>query len=176
MKLFSWAGLFAAAVVAVVAVVGFEVSMSATSSDEFCLSCHNHKIPYAEYKTTAHFNNRTGVSPGCADCHLPKEFVPKMMRKIAASKEVWGHLTGVIDTDEKYLAHREEMKARELARMTANDSAECRSCHNPEKMNLEAQSRSAQKAHSKRNGKTCIGCHDGLAHTPEVEEDEAFDF
>ena len=168
--------LVVGALIGVAGAVGYNVSMDMTSTDEFCLGCHNHKIPYDELKKSAHFNNASGVTAGCADCHLPYEFGPKLMRKIAASKEVWGHLTGIIDTDEKYLEHRDAMKQRELARMRASDSAECRSCHNPERMNHEEQSRAARKAHLKKSeGKTCIDCHDGIVHTPEAKEDD-FDF
>ena len=152
----------------------FSATMHFTSTDSFCLSCHNHDIPFNELKTTAHFANEFGISPGCADCHLPHSFIPKMKRKVAAAKEVYGHITGVIDTDEKYLAHREEMKAREIARLKASDSAECRYCHNVERMDLDQQSKTARNKHQEMldNSKTCIDCHQGIAHTPAIEEDD----
>ena len=155
---------------------GYSAAMHFTSTDKFCLSCHNHDIPLAELKQTAHFSNAFGIAPSCSDCHLPHSFVPKMARKVAAVREVYGHLTGVIDTDEKYLAHREEMKAREIARLRANDSAVCRHCHQVEHMDFEKQSRVAMDKHMNMSeGKTCIDCHQGIAHTPAVEEDN-FDF
>lgn len=151
--------------------VGYSATMHYTSTNEFCLSCHNHDIPMAELKTTKHFSNAFGITPGCADCHLPHSFGPKILRKIAAAKEVYGHLTGVIDTDEKFLAHRDEMKSREIARLKANDSAECRYCHKVGHMDFEQQSRAARDKHQNMSGKTCIDCHQGVAHTPVVEED-----
>ena len=155
---------------------GFSAALHYTSTDDFCLSCHNHDIPFSELKQTKHFSNAFGVSPGCSDCHLPHSFVPKMVRKVKAAREVYGHLTGVIDTDEKYLEHREEMKAREIARLQANDSAECRFCHKVEHMDFNQQSRTAMDKHiNQSEGKTCIDCHQGIAHTPAVEEDN-FDF
>ena len=91
-----------------------------------------------------------------------------------AAREVWGHWTGLIDTPEKYAAHAPAMKAREIARIRANDSQECRNCHNPERMLLASQSAKAQNYHQamEKQGKTCIDCHSGLAHpenTPGAE-------
>jgi cytochrome c-type protein NapC len=61
---------------------------------------------YQEYKKTIHYSNRTGVRAICSDCHVPKDWTHKMVRKIKASGEVWGKITGVIDTPEKFEALR----------------------------------------------------------------------
>ncbi len=154
-------------VAGLIAVVSFDAAVSYTSTDEFCLSCHSHAIPYEEYKQTLHYRNVTGISPGCADCHVPHELVPMLVRKVQASREVLYHLTGKIDTDEKYLQHRLEMKSIELARLRANDSRECRSCHDEERWDPDAQTRRARKAHSDEgSAKTCIDCHEGVVHMP----------
>jgi cytochrome c-type protein NapC len=152
----------------VAGVIAFDVTMHATSTEKFCISCHEmESIPYAQLKTTAHFNNRTGVSATCSDCHLPHEFVPKMIRKIEASREVWGHMTGLIDTPEKYAAHLPAMKAREIARLKANNSQECRNCHTLERMQSDLQSKMAQRSHKpeRMQDKSCIDCHAGIAHS-----------
>lgn len=155
----------AGAVVGVLALIGFNYSLEATSTDEFCLGCHNHAIPYAQHQLTVHYSNEYGVAAGCADCHLEHAFIPKMRRKLEAAREVWGHYTGVIDTDEKYLAHQPEMKARELARFRSSDSATCRSCHDVTRMALEQQSAKAQRDHARLGqGKTCVDCHEDAGH------------
>lgn len=147
-------------------VVGFNVTMHATSTEEFCTSCHTMETPFAQLKKTTHHSNSSGVSAGCSDCHLPKEFAPKMIRKIEASREIWGEITGVIDTPEKYAAHAPQMKQREIARLRANDSQECRNCHSVNRMLTALQSSKAQAFHQamSTNGKTCIDCHAGIAH------------
>ena len=91
-----------------------------------------------------------------------------MIRKIEASREVWGHLTGIIDTPEKYAAHAPAMKAREIARLKANDSQECRNCHDVKHMLYSIQSAKAQEYHQveQSKDKTCVDCHAGLTHTP----------
>ena len=154
-------------VVGVVFWGGFNTAMEATNTEAFCISCHEMEAnPYAQVKKTMHYDNASGVRPTCSDCHLPKEFVPKMIRKVEAAREVWGTITGMIDTPEKYAAHAPAMKAREIARLKANDSQECRNCHDPERMMAALQSAKAQKYHQARRvkDKTCIDCHAGIAH------------
>lgn len=147
--------------------LAFDATLHATSTEEFCTSCHEMEInAYAQLEKTMHFSNAAGVSATCSDCHIPKEFVPKMIRKVEAAREVWGHFTGIIDTPEKYAAHTPVMKAREIARIKANDSQECRNCHATERMFTALQSAKAQKYHAaeRMGNKTCIDCHAGIAH------------
>jgi cytochrome c-type protein NapC len=159
--------LGAGIVVGIFALASFDMVMHETSTDEFCsTSCHEMEIPLKGLQQTAHFSNSHGVSVGCADCHIPKEFGPKMLRKIEASREVWGHVIGLIDTPEKYAAHRGAMRERELSRMRANDSQECRNCHQLERMDFDAQDRAVRRYHRamKSRDKTCIDCHADIAH------------
>ena len=151
----------------VLGVIAFDTTMHATSTESFCISCHEMEDnAYAQLQKTSHYNNATGVRPTCSDCHVPQEFVPKMIRKIEAAREVWGTITGIIDTPEKYAAHAPAMKAREIARLQANDSQECRNCHETERMLAAVQSAKAQRYHkaSRVKDKTCIDCHAGIAH------------
>ena len=143
------------------------VVVHATSTDEFCTGCHELRDnALAEYKESVHWATRSGVRPGCADCHLPKELVPMMVRKVEAAREVWGHMTGYIDTPEKYEKARHAMAVREWTRMKKNDSQECRNCHDAAAMDPEKQSETARARHAKAKaeGTTCIDCHFGIAH------------
>jgi cytochrome c-type protein NapC len=137
-----------------------------TGTEKFCSSCHTNDAA-AEFKDTIHDKNRTGVRAACADCHLPREFVPMMVRKVQAAREVWGHIAGTIDTKEKYDKHRHAMAVSEWTRMKKNDSQECRNCHTPEAMDPEKQSETARARHAKAKAErtTCIDCHFGIAHT-----------
>jgi cytochrome c-type protein NapC len=84
-----------------------------------------------------------------------------------ASKEVWGHVFGSIDTREKFLALRKHLAEREGERMKANDSLECRNCHSAQSMDLTKQNPRAASAHERlmfTGEKTCIDCHKGIAH------------
>jgi cytochrome c-type protein NapC len=146
---------------------GFNTGMEATNTMEFCIGCHEMRDNvYEEYKTTIHYSNRTGVRAVCSDCHVPKDWTHKIIRKIKASHEVWGKITGKIDTKEKFEANRMAMAEREWERMKARDSIECRNCHSFEAMSPELQKKTPYKKHmeAKAAGKTCIDCHQGIAH------------
>src|SRR5215471_17813044 len=146
---------------------GFNTAMEATNTLEFCTGCHEMRdTVYQEYKGTIHASNRTGVRAVCSDCHVPRDWVHKVSRKIAASAEVWGKITGVIDTPEKFEKHRAELAKKVWATMESTDSRECRNCHSFEGMSAEKQSPIAAKLHAnaKAKGGTCIQCHKGIAH------------
>lgn len=114
-----------------------------------------------------HQNNGSGVRATCPDCHVPKDWGPKVIRKIQASKELWGHfVTRSIWTPEKFEEHRVTMAKREWKRMKRTDSKECRNCHSFDFMDFPAQENRAAKSHEQAmdEGKTCIDCHQGIAH------------
>lgn len=146
---------------------GFNTAMEATNTLEFCISCHEMRDNvYEEYKQTIHYSNRTGVRAVCSDCHVPKDWSHKMVRKLQASAEVWGKLMGTIDTKEKFEANRLRLAEHEWARMKAVDSRECRNCHSFEGMDTEKQKLRGAKMHkiAQAEKKTCIDCHKGIAH------------
>jgi cytochrome c-type protein NapC len=152
----------------------FNIGLSATNEMEFCTSCHSMKVNLEEYKETIHYSNPSGVRATCADCHVPKEFGPKMVAKILAYKDVVHEILGTIDTKEKYEAHRWDMASRVWAKMEATNSRECRSCHSFDTMDLSEQGKSARKRHGRAEdeGHTCIDCHKGIAHEEPDEPDE----
>jgi cytochrome c-type protein NapC len=138
-----------------------------TSTEEFCVSCHEMSYNYAEYKGTIHDTNRTGVRAICTNCHVPHEPGPLVLAKIKATKDLfYTYILPSIDTKEKFEAKRAVMAQRVWREMKANDSQTCRSCHRADKMSLELQSAKAQARHAKgkAEGKTCIECHFAIAH------------
>ncbi|MBY5992896.1 cytochrome c3 family protein [Ferrimonas balearica] len=145
----------------------FNTGMELTNREQFCIGCHEmENNVYEEYITTVHYNNRSGVRATCPDCHVPKDWTHKMVRKIQASKEVFGKIIGIIDTPMKFEEHRLEMAEREWARMKRTDSQECRNCHNFDYMDFTEQKGVAAQLHAQASaeGKTCIDCHKGIAH------------
>ena len=139
-----------------------------TNTEGFCIGCHEMRDNvYAEFKDTIHDKNRSGVRAVCADCHVPREPGAMLVRKVAATFEIWGKLTGVINTKEKFEKHRYAMAVREWTRMKQNNSQECRNCHHFEAMDAEKQNEKARARHekAKAEGTTCIDCHFGIAHT-----------
>lgn len=147
---------------------GVSAGLAWTNTETFCIGCHEMRDNvYAEFKDTIHDKNRSGVRAGCPDCHVPRELIPKLKRKVRATFELWGAMTGKIDTKEKFEAHRYEMAVRVWTHMKETDSLECRNCHKADDMSPDAQTEKAQDRHAKgrAEGLTCIDCHYGVAHT-----------
>jgi cytochrome c-type protein NapC len=148
---------------------GFNWSMELTNTEAFCTSCHEmQETVFEEYKQTIHYKNASGVRASCPDCHVPRPWVHKVARKIKATNELYHKMLGTIDTPQKFEQHRLEMANRVWAEMRANDSRECRNCHDIEFMDIAEQSKRAKRKHDfdkiKQSGKTCIDCHQGIAH------------
>ncbi len=153
---------------------GFNTAMEASNSLWFCTSCHEMGTVYEEYKQTVHYQNASGVRAICSDCHVPKDWLPKVVVKTKATfNELPKKVFGTIDTPEKFEAKRLELARNVWADMRATDSRECRNCHGLESMALDKQDRSASKRHTLERklekGETCIDCHKGIAH--ELPED-----
>ncbi|TCS63525.1 NapC/NirT family cytochrome c [Varunaivibrio sulfuroxidans] len=146
---------------------GFDTLMEQTNTIGFCVSCHEmSQTVYPEYKKSPHYKNAAGVRAKCSDCHVPKQWWPKVIRKIEASNEVFHKLTGTIDTPQKFEAKRLELAKIVWATMKSNDSRACRSCHSFKSMDFHKQNRRAARKMeaAMKEGKTCIDCHKGIAH------------
>ena len=157
---------------------GFNAALHYSNTEDFCISCHVMKDNvYAEYQETIHYSNRTGVRAVCSDCHVPKDWLPKMARKIQATMHEIPHWAiGTIDTREKFEARRLYLANRVWSDMKESDSDECRNCHELQHMDLDKQQLSASRKHTLKRqterGETCIDCYQGIAHTlPDGWED-----
>ena len=146
---------------------GFNTSMEVTNTMDFCISCHEmEENVYQEYKKTIHYTNRSGVRATCSDCHVPRPWIHKVVRKIQASNEVLHKILGTIDTPEKFDAKRLHLAKNVWQAMKSTDSRECRNCHHFDSMKPEDQKKRSRKQHATamENGNTCIDCHKGIAH------------
>ena len=157
---------------------GFNTGMEATNQLAFCTSCHEMRdTVFEEYKETIHYKNRSGVRAICPDCHVPKDWTHKFVRKIQASQELYSKfVSGAISTPEKFEARRMQLAEHVWETMKSTDSRECRNCHSWDAMDPHKQSprASAKMAQAQKDGKTCIDCHKGIAHLlpKEYVEDE----
>jgi len=157
---------------------GFNTGMEATNSLDFCTTCHEMRdTVFQEYKETIHYKNRSGVRAACPDCHVPKDWTHKFVRKVQASQELYSKfISGRVDTPEKFEASRMGLAEHVWKTMKESDSRECRNCHSwdamdPAKQHPRARTKMAQ---AQKEGKTCIDCHKGIAHLlpKEYVEDE----
>jgi len=172
-------GALFAFVLGAVALGTMNYTLHATSSTEFCYSCHSHEnFIKPEYEASSHFVNQAGVRAGCADCHLPHDNWFKLVwTKAVVSLDVIPELMGKIDTAEKYEEHRAEMAESVWRTYKNNDSAYCRSCHLIDAMDFDAQDRKVARRHSKaeERGETCIDCHYGIVHVEPENASEIMD-
>jgi cytochrome c-type protein NapC len=156
---------------------GFNWAMELSNTETFCISCHEMRDNvYAEIKSTVHFSNRTGVRAVCADCHVPKDWVHKLGRKIRATNELYHKIVGTVSTTEKFNAARTDLAKSVWTTMRASDSRECRNCHSFESMDEEKQVRPAKRKHAqaRQEGLTCIDCHQGVAHKLPADWEKAW--
>lgn len=146
---------------------GLHTAIDASDTNAFCTSCHEMRdTVFEEYRRTVHFANRVGVQAGCADCHVPRDWAHRLVRKTASLGELYAKVTGKVDTPEKFEARRLVLAQGVWADMKRTDSRECRNCHSFGAMDLAKQGAGPKIAHpaAAKSGKTCIDCHKGIAH------------
>jgi nitrate/TMAO reductase-like tetraheme cytochrome c subunit len=146
---------------------GFNTAMEVTNTLDFCVSCHEmEENVFQEYQKTVHYTNRSGVRATCSDCHVPRPWIHKVIRKIQASNEVFHKILGTIDTPEKFNEKRLHLAKNVWHAMKSTDSRECRNCHDFDSMKPEDQKKRSRKQHATamEEGNTCIDCHKGIAH------------
>ena len=156
-------------VIGAASVIGTQVAFAVTGSDEFCgTACHSHeKFVYPEHKLSAHYSNRSGVRPSCTDCHVPHSYPAKLIYKARVGvTDALAEMRGTIATQEKFDKERWRLANIVWDEMKENNSANCRTCHDPSAWDNKKQSEDAVKQHKKfLAGKaTCIECHTGVAH------------
>ena len=162
-----WIGVVLLFAAGIVSWAGFNFVLEETNTEAFCISCHEMKnTSYEEYRMSTHALSRSGVRATCPDCHVAKPFLPKMVAKVRASKDLFHSILGTIDTTEKFEARRLQMAEAVWTRMKETDSRECRNCHDNLSFDFAKQSRRAVAQHEEgiAEGKTCIDCHKGIAH------------
>jgi len=156
-----------------VAVIGTQVMVKVTGSNEFCSSaCHSMQWVAAEWRQSVHAVNRTGVTAGCHDCHIPHSYPQLLLYKTKAGiKDAIGEMRGVIDTEDKFNKERLRMAKSVWAEFKETGSANCRTCHAFTKDVLAKQKDFVQPMHQQvlSGEMTCIDCHKGIAHTEPKE-------
>jgi nitrate/TMAO reductase-like tetraheme cytochrome c subunit len=150
-------------------VIATQVMVAATGTNEFCGgACHSMQWVAQEYKQSGHFANRTGVSAGCHDCHIPHRYPALLFYKAKAGiKDAIGEMRGVISTKEKFEKERARMAKSVWAEYKANNSENCRYCHAFDKDVVAKQKDFVRPMHEQflAGAMTCVDCHKGIAHT-----------
>jgi nitrate/TMAO reductase-like tetraheme cytochrome c subunit len=153
--------------------VGTQVMVAVTGTDKFCgTACHSMQWVAKEHKESVHVSNRTGVRAGCHDCHIPHQYPQLLWYKAkAGTKDIIGEMRGVISTEEKFNKERLHMAQLVWAEYKANNSANCRHCHEFTPQLLAKQKDFVRPMHQQvLDGKmTCIDCHKGTGHAAPKE-------
>ena len=148
---------------------GTQAMVHATGTDQFCsTACHSMQWVAKEHRESVHGVNRTGVAAECHDCHIPHHYPEILWYKTKAGiKDAIGEMRGVISTEEKFKAERARMAQHVWDEFKANDSRNCRTCHQFSPDVVKKQKDFVQPMHQQvLEGKaTCIDCHKGVAHT-----------
>jgi cytochrome c-type protein NapC len=151
------------------AVIGTQVMVGHSGTTEFCsTSCHSMQWVAAEYSKSPHHLNRTGVTAGCSDCHVPHAYPRVLFYKLKAGvHDAIAEAQGVIGTEEKFKKERLRLAKNVWAEYKAEDSARCRTCHQFSPAILEKQKDFVRPMHEQvlAGAATCIDCHKGIAHT-----------
>lgn len=146
---------------------GFNTALEATNTEEFCVSCHTMRDNvYVELQETVHWKNTSGVRATCPDCHVPHEWTSKIARKMQASKEVFAQIFGNYDEEGVFEERRIELAKHEWERFSANNSLECKNCHNYDSMDFDNMRPTAriQMKNAAERDQSCLDCHKGIAH------------
>jgi formylglycine-generating enzyme len=132
-----------------------------TSADKYCMSCHVHPQADQSWRLGAHFNNRTGVTVHCSECHLPPHGQGYM---IAKARHGFIDLYGYLFKDSSEY-HWESKRTFEKADRFVYEES-CLACHqNLFPVTLSSEGDNAHLYYlSSRENLRCINCHLNVGH------------
>jgi nitrate/TMAO reductase-like tetraheme cytochrome c subunit len=147
--------------------------LGATSSTDFCLSCHEMKPYQKELRFSSHAKDKDSNEIGCSQCHIPQGIGPRFLavKMYSGVKDLavhfWSKPAGL-----------NRVHAQKVARRFVDD-ANCLACHQDLHKNAKNNApvseygRLAHDAYLGKNGTTrrnCAGCHINLAHLPVFDQ------
>ena len=155
-------------VIGFAATVGTQIMVKLTGTNAFCGgACHSMQWVAKEHSESVHGVNRTGVHAGCHDCHIPPHY-PELLwyKAVAGTRDIIGELRGVIATQELFEKARPQMAQRVWDEFKANNSRNCRTCHEFSPATLAKQREMVRPMHQQvlEGNMTCIDCHKGVGH------------
>jgi nitrate/TMAO reductase-like tetraheme cytochrome c subunit len=160
-------------VIGAAAVIGTQVMVAVTGTNEFCSnSCHGMTWVAQEYRKSIHYANPTGVQAGCHDCHIPHSYPQLLWVKAKAGvRDAIAEMRGVLATEDKFNKERLRLAKDVWADIKDQNAATCRSCHAFNNDVLAKQKEGAQPMHKMvLDGQAvCTDCHKGVAHTAPAE-------
>jgi formylglycine-generating enzyme required for sulfatase activity/nitrate/TMAO reductase-like tetraheme cytochrome c subunit len=136
-------------------------AISATSTDDFCASCHIHPHSTQSWKLSTHHDNKHGIHVHCVDCHLPPHGEGYLVEKTKTGlRDLWGKL---FKDPESF---NWEAKSQIEYAKSHSFEASCIRCHqNNYPLGLTAEGREAHLYYEQKAGELhCINCHITVGH------------
>ena len=160
----SWFVFFTGLIICFIVLYISNKSISITSTDEYCQSCHIHPDAEASWKKSTHFYNPSGVRVHCVECHLP----PKDQNRYLLVKAKTGlkDLYGFYFKDSASFKWENRRLLEYAVKIVYNES--CLKCHqNLFSKGLTAEGGTAHLYYEKNAEKLdlqCINCHLNVGH------------
>ncbi|MBI5008863.1 MAG: SUMF1/EgtB/PvdO family nonheme iron enzyme, partial [Bacteroidia bacterium] len=150
-------------IVGVILILGGGKAIDATSSNEFCMSCHIHPQADAAWKKSVHYDTQSGSRIGCVDCHLPPKGENYLYHKAKTGlRDLWSYWT-----KDSASFNWEARGSLEIARGHVFESS-CKKCHVnlfPAKLTKEGENAHLYYTQTKKTDELhCINCHLNAVH------------
>lgn len=150
-------------IVGVLLILGGGKAIDATSSNEFCMSCHIHPQADAAWKKSVHYDTKSGSRIACVDCHLPPKGENYLYHKATTGlRDLWSYWT-----KDSLSFNWEERGRLEVARGHVFETS-CKKCHVnlfPAKLTKEGENAHLYYTQTKKTDELhCINCHLNAGH------------
>ena len=150
-------------IIGVLAILGAGKIMTATSTNDYCMSCHIHPMADASWKKSVHYDTQSGVHVACVDCHLPPKGEKYLWEKGKTGlRDLWSFYTK--DSASFNWVDRGRL---EVARGHVFESS-CIKCHEnlfPAKLTKEGEDAHLYYKQTKKTDELhCINCHLNAGH------------
>jgi sulfatase modifying factor 1 len=154
------AGLAAGAII----LLGMGKAVEATSTNDYCASCHVHPQATTSWKQGVHYATKSGYRVSCTECHLPPKGEGYLIEKAkTGSRDIWSHWTKDSTEYDWEAASTLERASKHVYNST------CLKCH--ENLFPAALTREGSDAHlyykqmaEKGEDMQCISCHLNAGH------------
>jgi len=133
----------------------------ATSTNEYCESCHIHPHSTSSWKLSTHYDNQRGIQVHCVDCHLPPHGEGYLVEKAkTGARDVWAKWF----KDPESFNWEAKSQIEYAKRHTFEVS--CIHCHqNNYPLGLTKEGREAHLYYERQAGELhCINCHITVGH------------
>jgi len=151
-------------IIGILILAGFGKAVEATSTNEFCSSCHVHPQATSSWKQGVHYATQSGYHVSCTECHLPPEGEGYLTEKTKTGlRDLWSYCTKDTSEFDWEAASSLERASRHVYNST------CTRCHEnifPAKLTREGSDAHLYYKMMTEKGEElqCISCHLNSGH------------